>query len=188
MKNETAEQAVRTIICREVVPGPKKDRWHPLDTTSAAEPLEVLQDYRQRQRHEQGYRIGVHDVSMNGLPCGYDKDSPNPQRPRFPRATLQLMGWLLALVYNAVANLADLLVGNYGGEHVRTLRRQFVNQPGQLFGTPEALIVQLDPLEGQEALIPVVDATNAAGHRLPWLENRQLVISLSPHRGKGRGP
>jgi hypothetical protein len=25
---------VRTIVCREVVRGPKKDRWHPLFTTS----------------------------------------------------------------------------------------------------------------------------------------------------------
>src|SRR4051794_37301310 len=29
LRGETAEQAVRTGICREVVPGPKKDRWHP---------------------------------------------------------------------------------------------------------------------------------------------------------------
>jgi hypothetical protein len=30
LKDESEEQAVRTIVCREVVPGPKKDRWHPL--------------------------------------------------------------------------------------------------------------------------------------------------------------
>ena len=35
LKDEDAEQAVRTIVCREVVPGPKKDRWHPLYTTGA---------------------------------------------------------------------------------------------------------------------------------------------------------
>ncbi len=30
---------------------------------------------------------------------------------------------------------------------------------------------------GQEALEPAVDAFNAAGHRLPWLENRRVVVS-----------
>jgi hypothetical protein len=29
-------------------------------------------------------------------------------------------------------------------------------------------------------LEPVVDAFNAAGHRLPWLEDRQVVVSLTP--------
>lgn len=60
LRGEAAEDAVRTIICREVVAGPKKDRWHPLDTTATeeeAEPLEVLQAFRKRQHHEQGYRV-----------------------------------------------------------------------------------------------------------------------------------
>ena len=35
LKGETEDQAVRTIVCREIAPGPKKDRWHPLFTTSA---------------------------------------------------------------------------------------------------------------------------------------------------------
>jgi hypothetical protein len=40
---------VRTIVCREIVPGPKKDRWHPLYTSSDAQPLEVLETFRTRQ-------------------------------------------------------------------------------------------------------------------------------------------
>jgi hypothetical protein len=188
LKKESAEQAVRTIVCREVVPGPKKDRWHPLYTTSGAEMLEVLQDFRRRQHHEQSYRVDKYDLHLDAMPCGYDKESPQPQRPRFPRAALQLMGWLVALVYNALADLAVGLAGDHKGEHIVTLRRQFINQPGQLFGTPEALIVQLDPFGGQEDLIPAIDAYNAAGHRLPWLENRRVVISLSPQGGNVRGP
>jgi hypothetical protein len=81
LRGESAEQAVRTIVCREVVPGPKKDGWHPLYTSSAAEPVEVLDAFRQRQHHEQGYRVGVYDRSLDAVPCGYDKDSPDPQRP-----------------------------------------------------------------------------------------------------------
>src|SRR5262249_50782412 len=61
LRGEEPEQAVRTIVCREIVPGPKKDRWHPLYTSSASEPVAVLEEFRQRQHHEQAYRIGVHD-------------------------------------------------------------------------------------------------------------------------------
>ena len=98
LKGESAEEAVRTIVCREVVPGPKKDRWHPLFSTSEADPLTVLETYRLRQHHEQGYRVGVHDLFLNATPCGYDKESPDPRRPRFHRGPLQMMGWLMALV------------------------------------------------------------------------------------------
>jgi len=183
LKGESAEQAVRTVICREVVPGPKKDRWHPLFTTTAGEPLGVLSLFRARQQHEQAYRVGVYDEFLDAVPCGYDKESPNPRRPRRQRGPLQMIGWLVALVYNAVSDWASRLGGEHTGEHVRTLRRQFFNRPGQLLGTPEALLVTLDPFAGQESLVPLVDAFNEAQHRLPWLENRQVVISLTPRRG-----
>ena len=102
------EQAVRTIICREVVPGPKKDRWHPLFTTSEADAYEVLTLFRTRQHHEQAYRVGVYDEFLDAVPCGYDKESPDPHRPRFQRGPLQMIGWLVALVYNAVADWAGI--------------------------------------------------------------------------------
>jgi hypothetical protein len=188
LKEESEAQAVRTIVCREVVPGPKKDRWHPLFTTSQADPLDVLTIFRARQNHEQGYRVGVHDEGLDRVPCGYDKDSPDPQRPRWHRGPLQMMGWLVALVYNAVADWAEALAGDWKGSHIQTLRRAFFNRPGQLHLTERALIVQLDPFAGQEALVPVIDAFNKAGHRLAWLENRLVVMSLTP-RGQSRsGP
>src|SRR5262249_4909288 len=173
LKGEGPEQAVRTIVCREVVPGPKKDRWHPLHTTSAGFPEDVLGVFRARQRHEQAYRVGVYDEFLDAVPCGYDKDSRNPKRPGFQRGPLQLVGWLVALVYNAVADLAEGLDGEFAGAHVRTLRRMFFNRPGQLYSTPEALLVYLDPFAGQDALVPVIDRFNAAGHRIPWLEDRR---------------
>jgi hypothetical protein len=187
LKGETAEAAVRTLVCREVVPGPKKDRWHPLYTSSAAAPREVLTDFRQRQHHEQAYRIGVHDEFLNASPCGYDKDSPDPRRPRFHRGPLQMIGWLIALVYNAVGDLAADLPERYHGAHVSTLRRTFFNRSGRLYCTPEALIVYLDPFPEQQALVPLIDAVNAQQRRLPWLENRRLVLSLSPDASLPRG-
>jgi hypothetical protein len=188
LKGEGPEQAVRTIVCREVVPGPKQDRWHPLHTTSAGFPEDVLQVFRMRQHHEQAYRVGVYDEFLDAVPCGYDKQSPDRRRPRFHRGPLQMLGWLVALVYNAVADLTEDLVGDWVGAHVRTVRRAFFNRPGQVYLTAQALIVSLDPFAGQEALVPLLDQLNKAGHRIPWLDNRRLVLSLTP-RGRTRaGP
>jgi hypothetical protein len=70
LKDETPEQAIRTILGREVVPGPKKDRWHPLDTTGDAPPHDELTAFRSRQHHEQAYRIGKQDEFLDAVPCG----------------------------------------------------------------------------------------------------------------------
>jgi hypothetical protein len=185
LKGERAEQAVRTVICREVAPGPRKDRWHPLYTTRTAEPMEVLTDFRTRQHHEQAYRVGKYDAMLDSVPCGYDKESSDPNRPRWQRGGMQMIGWLVALVYNAVANMAVELAGDYNGSHIRTMRRNFFERPGTLYQTPKALIVSLDPFRGQEALISVIDEFNEQTHRLPWLEDRQVVVCLTPQtRGR----
>jgi hypothetical protein len=188
LKGEDEAQAVRTIVCREVRPGPKQDRWHPLYTTSAGFPEDVLTIYRARQNHEQGHRVEVHDLLVDAVPCGYDKESPDRQRPRFQRGPLQMLGWLVALLYNAVADFGESLGPAHAGAHVRTLRRKFFNRPGQLYETPEALIVYLNPFAGQAELVPLIDAVNAGQHRLPWLDNRRLVISLTPTAQARAGP
>jgi hypothetical protein len=179
---------VRTIICREVVPGPKKDRWHPLYTTSSDEPRDVLERFRSRQHHEQAYRIGVYDEFLNAVPCGYDKESPDRRRPRFHRGPLQMIGWLVALVYNAVADLASHLPELYHGAHVDTLRRAFFNQPGQIYLTPNTLMVQLASFSQQEALTPCMDSLNQQQHRIPWLDDRRLVICPTPSARPRAGP
>src|SRR5262249_17731288 len=157
-----------------------KDRWHPLFTTAVVTPLDVLTVFRARQAHEQAYRVGGYDEALDAVPCGYDKQSPDPKRPRFHRGPLQLVGWLVALVYNAVADLAGTLAGDWAGCHVRTIRRTFLNRPGVVYGTPRALVVQWDPFAGQEALAPVIDRFNAARHRIPWLEDRRGGFFFSP--------
>ena len=188
LKDETAEQAVRTIVCRELTPGPKKDRWHPLYSTSTVAPHEVLTTFRSRQHHEQAYRVGKHDEFLDAAPCGYNKDSPDRMRPGFQRGPLQMIGWLVALVYNATADFACGLAGDYVGCHVSTLQRKFFNRPGRLYCTPEALIVYLDPFSEQDALQPQIDQVNAEQHRLPWLDNRLLVISMTPREKAGNSP
>jgi len=48
---------------------------------------------------------------MDAVPCGYNKQSRNRMRPGFPRGPLPMIGWLVALVYNAVADFAGALDG-----------------------------------------------------------------------------
>jgi hypothetical protein len=39
----------------------------------------------------------------------------------------------------------------------------------------------------QDLLVDYIDQFNAAQHRIPWLENRRLILSLSPHAARA-GP
>jgi hypothetical protein len=179
-------------VCREVVPGPKKDRWHPLHTSHAAEVFgsqEVREEFRLRQHHEQGHRVQVHDEYLDAATCGYDKQSPNRKRPRFCRGPLQMVGWLTALVYNACADLAEGLGGGWEDAFVRTLRGTFFNRPGNLYCTPTALIVCFErEFSEQDKLLPTIDRLNAEQHRIPWLDNRLLVLSVSPTTQPRAGP
>jgi hypothetical protein len=74
----------------------------------------------------------VYDEYLDAVPCGYDKQSPDPKRPRRSRGPLQMMGWLVALLYNAVADWSWRLAGEQAESHLRTLRRRYLTRPGQL--------------------------------------------------------
>ena len=124
-----------------------------------------------------GSLVSVHDESLNAVPCGYDKESPNRKRPRFHRGPLQMMGWLAGLVYNAIADLADELPDRYHGMHVSTARRAFFNKPGRLYLTPNTLIVQFSRFAQQDALLRMIDSLNHQTLTIPWLNNRRLVLS-----------
>ena len=163
------------------------DCWHPLYTSSDAEAGEVLDTFRLRQHHEQGYRVQVHDESLNAVPCGYDKESPNRHHPRFHRGAPQLVGWLACLVYNACATLLETLSPALAGKFVSTARRMFFNQKADLYCTSNALIVYMEEFPEQDLLVKYIDQFNAARHRIPWLANRQLILSLSPHAARA-GP
>ena len=192
LKGESAEQAVRTIVCRQVIPGPKKDRWHPLYTSLDAEqskPREVLEEFRQRQHHEQSYRVEVHDAFLNAARCGYDKDSPDRKRPRFYRGPLQMIGWMTALLYNACGDFAAELGSAWEGSFIRTLRRTFFARPGKLYCTPTSVIVYFDrEFRYQADLLPMIDRINAEQHRIPWMDDRLLVLSVCPHGEPRAGP
>lgn len=51
------------------------------------------------------------------------------------------MGWLAALVYNACGDLAEQLSPSHAGMFISTLRSTFLNRPGNIYSTPNTLIV-----------------------------------------------
>jgi hypothetical protein len=46
----------------------------------------------------------------------------------------------------------------------------------------------LDRFKGQQVWEPVVDDFNRDCHRIPWLEDRRLVIALTPRGHAGPDP
>ena len=115
-----------------------------------------------RQHHEQGYRVGVYNEFLDAVPCGYDKDSPDPKRPRWQRGGMQMIGWLVALVYNAVADLATELAGDWEGCHIRTLRRMFFNRPDYDLASAVSGTFAIAPTNGMIAVLARDYANTAA--------------------------
>ena len=118
----------------------------------------MMEEFRQRQHHEQGYRVEVHDLFLNAARCGYDKDSPDRKRPRFCRGPLQMIGCLAGLLYNACADFAAKLGSAWEGAQIRTLRRTFFNRPGTLYCTPTSVIVY--SRKGRLSMSPTVPPTS----------------------------
>jgi hypothetical protein len=183
-------RAVRTIVAVEAgaptAGRPRKDRWHILYVNDERTPAyQLIQEFRQRQHHEQGYRIGVHDLDLDAVPSGYAKAS-RPHRPAFRPAALTWAAWTKLLTANLLDRLGARLGPPWRHAHPRTLRRTFLNRPGTLRETPDTLLVQLDWFPEQAALRPLVDALNAARVHLPGPGGcrRRLLMALAEEAGR----
>ena len=170
---------VRTLVVRErAMRG--KDRWHALfilhdDTTT---PLALLHEYRTRQHHEQGYRIGVHDLWLDTVPSGYTK-SGRPDRPGFRRGPLTLCAWIVALAWDALRELGDALPARFHHAHPRTLRRWVLVRDAELIVTTSHLLVVLDSARRRLWLRPLLQRFNDAGVILPWFGARRVAMGFA---------
>jgi len=170
---------IRTIVVRErAMRG--KDRWHALfvlhdDTTP---PLDLLHEYRTRQHHEQGHRIGVHDLWIDTSPSGYPKDS-RPDRPGFRRGPLHLPAWIAARVWDALCELSAMLPAHFHLAHPRTLRRWLLIRDADLLVTPSHLLVVLAFDPRRAWLRPLVHRFNKAEVALPWFGGRRVVMGFA---------
>jgi hypothetical protein len=170
---------VRTAVVRErTTKG--KDRWHALfvlhdDVTPV---LDLLHEFRTRQHHEQGYRIGVHDLWIDTSPSGYPKRG-RPDRPGFRQGPLTLCAWIAALVWDALRALGDALPPRFHLAHPRTLRRWVLIRDADLILTSTHLLVVLTFTERRTWLRPLIQRFNKAKVALPWLNGRRVVMGFA---------
>lgn len=171
---------LRTLVAREEA-GRGKDRWHALfilhdDTTPA---LDLLHEYRTRQHHEQGYRIGARDMALDTVPSGYPKNG-RPNRPGFRRGPITVCAWITALAWDALRDLASRLPPAFHLAHPRTLRRWIFERDAELLLTRSHLLVVLDSTWGHMWLRQMLHAFNERAPQLPWLGGRRVVIGFAP--------
>jgi hypothetical protein len=177
-KNSPIRQ-VRTIVAREE--GRRgKDRWHALYIfrDNSTPPLSVIQEFRARQHHEQAYRVLLHDAFVDTVPSGYNKKSPNPDRPGFRKNAITLYAWLAGLAVNALRSFTDSLPAQFKLAHPRTLRRWWLNFPADLYLSDKALFVILHPRWHRSWWLQHIQHLNAQKIRIPWLGERLVLYSL----------
>jgi hypothetical protein len=170
---------VRTIVVKEHATR-GKERWHALfilhdDTTP---PLDLVHEFRTRQHHEQGYRIGVHDLALDTVPSGYPKKG-SPDRPGFRQGPPLLCAWIAALAWDALCELGTALPPAFHLAHPRTLRRWVLVREAELLVTPSHLLVVLESAHDCVWLRPLLQRLNDAKVSLPWFGGRRVAIGFA---------
>jgi hypothetical protein len=186
----SAPRPVRTIVVREEGRA-TKERWHALfvfgDTSTDA--MELIQEFRARQHHEQVYRVLLHDAFVDTVPSGYNKHSRNPERPGFRRNALALYAWVTGLAVNALKTFTLSLPERFRFAHPRTLRRWWLNVNADLYLGNGTLIVVLKPRWFRGWWEKKIVRFNDKQVRVPWMDNRLVILSLdAPTRVKRELP
>jgi hypothetical protein len=178
--SKSPPRAVRTIVVREEKRR-GKDRWHALfvfrDNVSSA--MDLIKEFRERQHHEQTYRVMLHDAFVDTAPSGYNKKSPNPDRPGFRKNAITLYAWATGLAVNTLSSFTAELPKRFHFAHPRTLRRWWFNFPADLYLTPKVLIVLLHPRWHRGWWELRVSQLNAKNLRVPWLADRLVRFSVA---------
>jgi hypothetical protein len=172
-------RAVRTVVVREEK-ARGKDRWHALFVfgDTATDGRTLVEQFRARQHHEQAYRILLHDAFVDTAPSGYNKKSHNPNRPGFRKNALTLYAWAAGLAANVVVLFTRDLPPRYRDAHPRTVRRWWLNVHADLYLGNDTLIVALRPRWFRSWWCQHIERVNARRVRLPWLDNRRVVLTL----------
>jgi hypothetical protein len=144
----------------------------------------LVQQYQQRQHHEQRYRILLHDALVDAAPAGYDKCSPDPSKPRFRPAALSLYAWTVALATDAMERLSSRLGKLWTHCHPRTLHRYLLCLPGELYLLcPDRLLVVIRAQRLRPLWQKLLHRLNGDPVRIPRLQNRKLLLCLDPPLG-----
>ena len=185
----SALRQVRTLVVRELK-RTGKDRWHALfvfgDTSTDA--MALLNEFRARQHHEQTYRVLLHDAFVDTVPSGYNKHSKNPDRPGFRKNALALYAWVTGLAVNALKSLSLSLPERFHLAHPRTLRRFWLNVSAELYLGNGTLIVLLRPRWFRAWWVKKLERFNSKRVRVPWLDDRLVILSLNAPSASMREP
>ncbi len=182
-----------SVVIRDDTPNTRQ-HWRVLfhkdepGTAPAAESLDA--EYRQRQQHEMGFRQYVHGLMGHSLPKAYSLiREPNAQDQK--RRTVgtevtsrshldvHLVAWLKFLTFNLLKDFGAALGQPYTVMHVATLVRKFILRPGRLYLEGGALVVQLDPFCGADALAIYLEKLNQRRLPIPWLGNLTLQVEIA---------
>jgi hypothetical protein len=177
---------VRTIVVREEKRRIGKERWHALfvfgDNKTNAYAL--VQEFRARQHHEQTYRVLLHDSFVDTVPSGYNKKSPNPDRPGFRKNAITLYAWVTGLAVNTLRSLTNELPKRFHLAHPRTLRRWFLSMRADLYLGNGTLIILMRPRWFRGWWAKKIERLNKKNIRVPWMDNRLCIYSLGPPPGR----
>jgi hypothetical protein len=180
---------VRTIVVREEKRR-GKDRWHALFVFGDAQrdAMALVKEFRARQHHEQAYRVMLHDAFVDTVPSGYNKHSPNPDRPGFHQNAITLYAWVTGLAVNALKSFTIHLPKRYRLAHPRTLRRWWFNMVADLYLGQGTLIILMRPRWFRSWWAKKIEQLNKRMIRVPWMDNRLCIYSLGPPPGHEREP
>jgi hypothetical protein len=180
---------VRTIVVREE----KRrgtDRWHALFIfgDDKGDALTLVKEFRARQRHEQAYRVLLHDAFVDTVPSGYNKHSRNPDRPGFRKNAITLYAWVTGLAVNTLKSLTSELPKRFRLAHPRTLRRWCINMRADLYLGKGTLIIVMRPRWFRGWWAKKIERLNKRNIRVPWMDDRLCIYSLGPPPSRGAEP
>ncbi len=92
---------------------------------------------------------------------------------------MTLYAWIAAVVSNVVDEFSEMLPG-FRRAHLRMLRRWFLAEPTELYLSQGTLIVFLRPQRLKQLWLTLIEAANARSTRIPWLDDRRLILSMEP--------
>jgi hypothetical protein len=180
--------SIRTIVAREGRKGGRKDCWHGLLIRDERTPAyDLIREFRTRQGEEQSFRVGVHDISLDAVASGYNKQG-RIDRPGFRQNAITLQGWLKMLAENLLLDFSRVLPEASLNNHPRTLRRWWLNLPGIITLTDRDVIVSFTSGAPTLLLDPVIREINDRRVRIPWLGNRRLSFTLGANDGEIQYP
>lgn len=190
-KIKDCSEPIRSIVLRNDNETEPKKRWYVLftnDETSSA--CDLLEEYPQRQSHENFYRGLKGDLLGDRLPKAYHLIRENNDKGEM-RKTIQtvfseetkkeisFVGWTKALASNLLRDFGKALGEEYENMYPSTLRRKFLQRPGTIRITNDEVSVTLDPFVNQNGVLSWLEQINKQEIRIPWLGDRLLKIYIA---------